>query len=198
MDAPSSYFRGKRAKHQYTLLELLAVLVLAGLMMTFAMKNFNSEPQVDTGAQMLAQQVRLAQQYAISKRKKVALLLPQVSFSPSLVNVGDYPQKSMRACLITKNGSDYDFEEDIQGTEWGFVPDRMLISTTASLTTIQDVEFLQPPGSPVTSDVDAVIFQPDGSLENGADITLSVTEVGNPGNAVSIKIHWITGRVEFL
>ncbi|HAR66296.1 MAG TPA: hypothetical protein DCR55_08815, partial [Lentisphaeria bacterium] len=82
------------------MIELMLVLVVASIVLGITMRP--KPAQVDVGVQMISRQIRLAQQYAITKRKRVALLLPNANMGGGMDRLL-YTNKSFRACIVTED-----------------------------------------------------------------------------------------------
>lgn len=188
------FYRPELRASYFSMIELMLVLVVASIVLGITMRP--KPAQVDVGVQMISRQIRLAQQYAITKRQRVALLLPQANMGTGL-DESLYTNKSFRACLVTFDGTDYSFSSHIAGTKWGFLPPKMSLSLADSgdFKTVENVEN-SIGGLPYSANVKAIVFEPTGALVNGSDVTLSVTADAEADNHVDCTISWISGRVK--
>ena len=134
-------------KHHYTVVELLVVLVIAGLLAGMTVSGIKGAlaRQGATGAvRTLASKVSLAQSFAVSRNRYVALLVPdynEVVINPkdSLYSIstkteaGSWNNYSScfvknRLCYITKDSSSspavYKFDRWVDGYEWQTLPSK--------------------------------------------------------------------------
>ena len=115
----------------FTLIEMLVVLSIVGVVMGIIATGVNFTSNVDAGARMLSGSVYLARQHAISKRKLVAVLLPDSDDLAGFDGAEQYREVSMRPCLVTKGGTasgEYIFDSHINNSQWNFLPQELLIS----------------------------------------------------------------------
>lgn len=196
-------------QRRFTLVELLVVLVITGIMFSLVVAPFDAmmgSTGVDGGARMVASQLRLARQYAISHRKRVAVLFPMDQGS-------DEERKftAFRSCEVDSSGQWVDW---IDNTKWEYLP---------AGTIIRDVDATQGATTPVTepvtvTDVDgvaaddfrAVIFKPNGAITYGSGhLYVYVVEgyfdpsltpplrIVRDDNAQELEIGQYTGRITF-
>jgi len=123
--APISLLRGGRCQRRvlhFTLVELLAVLVIMVMIMGVAMpafKNLTSGVGVDAAVRMVNAQLRLSRQYAITKRKRVAVLMP----GPNATGLDFRHRYScLRPAEVSGSGNTYTWVQWIDDTSWSFVP----------------------------------------------------------------------------
>ena len=65
--------------HRFTLVEMMVVVVIIAIVVGISIptvRKMRSESSVRTGTRVLAAQIRLTRQFAISQRRTVALLVP--------------------------------------------------------------------------------------------------------------------------
>ena len=116
-------FRRHCGRH-FTLVELLAVLVIMVIIIGVGMpafKNLTSGTGVDAGVRMVSAQLRLARQYAITKRKRVAVMMP----GPNATGLDiKYRYSILRpAEVVTQSsGAPYRVVGWIDDTTWSFLP----------------------------------------------------------------------------
>jgi len=155
-------FKNKKRiiKHHYTIVELLVVLVIAGLLTAMTVSGIRGAlaRQGATGAvRTLASKVSLAQSFAVSRNRYVALLVPdydKVNDNESGVKDNDYGYKVVaqatgtdvstnwkgeylscfnknRLCYVTKetDGS-YKFDRWVDGYEWQTLPKKTVAFIT--------------------------------------------------------------------
>ncbi len=156
-------------KHQYTIVELLVVLVIAGLLtgMTISgIKGALARQGATNAVRTLAAKISLAQSFAVSKNRYVALIIPDhvdintdlkssqppnedgyeveaTSDGTSIWN-GEYLScfRKNRMCYVTKNASsgDYEFDRWVDGYEWQALP----VKTVAFITTESTIDSSSP------------------------------------------------------
>ncbi|MFZ2653868.1 MAG: hypothetical protein WAX69_03060 [Victivallales bacterium] len=121
-----------RKKHVYSLIEILLVIGIMVILFSLAVPEFVKTLKgqgAEFAARTLSVKLNLARSYAISKRKYVAILMPQSGGAPSASNIPDkYFHCSYRACIVAKNGSNYYFQQWIQGESWEFLPEGVSIA----------------------------------------------------------------------
>jgi Tfp pilus assembly protein FimT len=200
-------------RQRFTIMELMGVLIIMGLMMGIFLGSdaWRNSAGVDIGAQMISTQVRLARQYAITHRKRVAILLPNEDFNQtwddSDNNASDmtYRANSFRSCFV--DASDV-FQGYIPNTEWTYLPITTVVESTTNATTATGAKFPKStPSTFETADVRAIIFKPDGSLTSTSNVTITIARgvvVGTSfvraegaQNVITCTINWLTGAITF-
>ena len=190
------------------MIEIMLVLVIVSILLIIAMPAFNKlvlGSNVDGGARLVLSQIRLARQYAITKRVRVAVLLPAKDF-PSDGTATDstrYKASSVRSCIGDSNNG---FLEYVGKTQWAFLPQSVYIDDITNADEVDNVNFPEGGSAEVVNDVRSIIFLPSGSVEGGLDVgpieieemilSGSSLQTKNDGsNKVSVTINWLTGRV---
>ena len=209
-----------KRKH-FTIMELMGVLIIMGLLMTMTFKAdlFSGGAGTNIGMQMLSTQLRLARQYAITHRERVAVLIPAKEFDQSW-DTGDtsdmtFRSKSFRTCIVDRSNT---FEEFVPNTNWGYLPTGAIVLETGEpndavhaspkTTSVTDVPFFTSnPRDPAEAHaVRAVIYKEDGSVVGSADIGLTVRRgfvIGqnlgsdNADDQRTCSINWLTGAIAF-
>jgi type II secretory pathway pseudopilin PulG len=190
-------------KHQYTIVELLVVLVIAGLLTGLTMNGIKGAlaRQGATGAvRTLALKVSLAQSFAVSKNRYVALIVPdydQVNMSPSEgysissnTNTASWNNKysscfvKNRLCYVTKNplNGDYEFDRWVDGYEWQALPSKTVAfiteqssGDTSTPIQVKDVPDPTDPNTPpATVTSTALVFKPSGALVNASQVVIRI------------------------
>jgi len=117
-------FKLKKYFFNYTLLELLMVIVIVSFLMLMVVASFQDMAKgqaVNIATRNLASKLILARSFAINNRKIVAILIPQSSFPASGIP-DNYLNRSYRACIVGRNGSNYYFKRWVAGENWEFTP----------------------------------------------------------------------------
>lgn len=128
-------FTAKRYKRSdFTLIEMLAVLGILAILTFVALPAFESLAKghgTVLAARNIGAKLKAVRSYAITKRQYVALLMPQIDLAstvneyPAKSESGisdDYYNRSYRACIVTKNGNNYEFQRWIEGEKWNYLP----------------------------------------------------------------------------
>ena len=193
----------------FSMIEIMLVLVIVSILLIIAMPAFNKlvlGSNVDGGARLVLSQIRLARQYAITNRVRVAVLLPAKGFSSDAgvpVDVAKrYKASSVRSCIVDSSKT---FVEYVAKTQWAFLPMSVYIDDITNAAEVDGVEFPEKDGA-AANDVRSIIFLPSGSVEGGTDVgpieieemilsgsSLQTKDAGS--NKVSVTINWLTGRV---
>ena len=190
------------------MIEIMLVLVIVSILLIISMPAFNKlvlGSNVDGGARLVLSQIRLARQYAITNRVRVAVLLPAKDF-PSGGTATDstrYKASSVRSCIVD---SGKNFVEYVGKTQWAFLPQSVYIDDIVNADAVNGVEFPETGSGETADNVRSIIFLPSGSVEGGTDVgpieieemilsgsSLQTKDAGS--NKVSVTINWLTGRV---
>jgi len=194
-------------RHQYTIIELLVVLVIAGLLTGMSLSGLKGAlaRQGATGAvRTLATKISLAQSFAVSKNRYVALLVPdydQVNINPTVETyaISDKTDTTKfitaysscfvknRLCYITKDTSVspavYKFDRWVDGYEWQTLPKKTVAfiseqgadSTPIQVTDVPDpTDPSDPPDPTKIVDATALIFKPSGALVNASQVIVRI------------------------
>jgi prepilin-type N-terminal cleavage/methylation domain-containing protein len=108
----------------FTLVEMMVVLVIAAIVMAIAIPSFvkmTAGSSVRTGTRLLAAQIRLTRQYAISQRRTVALVIP----GNEVTGVTDeLCYVAMKPAIVepTATANQFTFVEWVEGSKWLHVP----------------------------------------------------------------------------
>ncbi|MFA6717187.1 MAG: hypothetical protein WC082_01000 [Victivallales bacterium] len=185
-------------RHQYTIVELLVVLVIAGILTGLTISGIKGAiaRQGATGAvRSLATKISLAQSFAVSRNRYVALLMPdydELNNSPENIDNNNYGYKisdktvnsawtnhysycftKNRLCFVDKNSSgEYVFNSWVEGYEWQKLPAKTVAFITDQgddSATVQVKDMPDPTHSDPSSHLvtcSAMIFKPSGALVN--------------------------------
>jgi Tfp pilus assembly protein FimT len=123
---------------RFSLVELLTVLVLMMIVISITLPSFNkmmTGSAVDSASRMLGAQLRLARQYAITQRRRVAVLMPSKdiqnhdgysydnTINPWSVaernSLNPFLHVSFRSCFVDGSGN---FEEWVPNSQWEYLP----------------------------------------------------------------------------
>jgi len=113
--------------HRFTLVEMMVVVVIITIVVGISIPAFQkmgSGSSVRAGTRVLAAQIRLTRQFAISQRRTVALLVPanEVTGLPN-----ELCYVAMKPAIVKKDPDDntgrkYLFLEWVDGTRWLHIP----------------------------------------------------------------------------
>ncbi len=204
------------AGRAFTLIEMLAVIVIMAILMGVtmpALTKFTASGGVDSAARMVAAQLRLARQHAVTHRKRVAVLFPSIDIrnrgqdpygtgswsSDQMQWLKPYLHASMRACYVNSNRQ---FQGWVPGTKWEFLPPGTSVfevdndnssgfgpanlpADNGGMSWCRDMQF--PVGSPIGN------FDGDSNTHNPAG---GVTDWGDTMRQVRAVIFRPTGRVD--
>ena len=200
-----------RATH-FTLIEMLVVLAIAGVLMGVAVTAVNYSPGMNSAGRMVMREVYLSRQYAIAKRKYVALLVPDKDLQSSdVASLPRFKNCAIRPVIVTKDSSGkYVFDSLITGADWQYLPAGVQVAsltypTMCSQTSADSFKFLGVGGN--YYNVRAIVFQPNGSLVdpvNPVQIDLGAvvkgasvpTDTAHPTSA-RLTVNGLTGRVVY-
>ena len=193
-------------RHHYTIVELLVVLVIAGLLTGMTVSGIRGAlaRQGATGAvRTLANKISLAQSFAVSRNRHVALIVPdydQVNLNPtkevytvsSNTDTTKFKTKysscftKNRLCYVTKetDGS-YKFDRWVDGYEWQTLPPKTVAfiteqssgdkSTPVQVTDVPDpTDPSDPPNPAAVVPTTALIFKPAGGLVSAQQIIVRI------------------------
>jgi len=202
----------RTGKHCFSLVELLVVIVIILLIMGISGPAFTklfSGTAVEASSRMVGSQLRLARQYAITHRTRVAVLLPG-NQGGSANN--DKKFSAMRACTVNKSTGDW--EDWVPGTKWVFLTKGAVIhkiENSKDFTTpgtCKSIAGIEPTGDDWTSR--AIIFKPTGRLD-GAQQYIHIAEgvyddsldngslfvKPNSTNWIDLSLDQYTGRLAY-
>lgn len=187
---PDPLCRSSRRHRPFTLVELLVVMVIMAILLGIAIAPFEklaTGTGVDAAARTVSSQLRLARQYAISNRTRVAVALP--------ADQGPQEDRKYTALRTFHEDSSGNWQP-VKNTQWEYLP------TGAVIDPVEPA-----PAHTETINGDtyrAVVFKPTGALDHAGDITVTVYEgvftdgtlvSRNQSNKKEIVIDQYTGRV---
>lgn len=121
----------------FTLVEMMVVIVIAAIVMAIAIPSFvkmTSGSAVRSGTRLVASQIRLTRQEAISQRRTIALLLPT-----TLAGLPDeLCYVAMKPAYVTGNASPFTFVEWVEGAKWLYIPRGAVIAEADTYKGITD------------------------------------------------------------
>ena len=207
------FLQGRAERRAFTLVEMIAVIGIIMILFGIAVLPFGKMmggKGVDGAARMIGAQLRLARQFALSKREYVAVVMP------STTGPNKYRYTSFRSCIVDDTGATPAFEEWIPNTKWESLPQGAAISEADAdyenddTAAINDGTVTTITGVAVDSntyDMRAILFKPSGKLGDGTQryvtVLEGVYENGNPvarnqTNIRCMKIDSYTGRTSYV
>lgn len=117
----------------FTLVEMMVVIVIAAIVMAIAIPSFvkmTSGSAVRSGTRLVAAQIRLTRQHAISQRRTIALLMPT-----SLTDLPDelcYVAMKPAYVKATGDSKKFDFDGWVEGAKWLHIPRGAVIAEADS------------------------------------------------------------------
>ena len=113
----------KRVKSRFTLIEMLAVVAIASILIaliTPAVQNLMFGSRVDQCASNFKLGLEQAQSKAIASRKYVALILPynHGNTNNATEHYNQYCKSGYRMAYVTKSGSNYNFDRWVDHQDW--------------------------------------------------------------------------------
>jgi prepilin-type N-terminal cleavage/methylation domain-containing protein len=117
-------------KQRFTLVELMVVLIIAGILIAALAPAFNrlmTGNAVGAAARMVSSQLSLARSEAVSRRQYIAVIMPGETFAQEDTtdkNLYLYRYQSFRSAIVEPTGTDneFTFKQWVQGTTWTFLP----------------------------------------------------------------------------
>ena len=110
----------------FTLVEMMVVVVIVVIVMGVSIPAFmklTSGSSVRGGVRLLAAQVRLTRQFAISQRRTVALLMPgEITEGGANKLPDDLSYVAMKPAIVEDNSGNYEFVAWVDGSKWLHVP----------------------------------------------------------------------------
>ena len=199
----------KTKKNNFSLIELLCVIVIVILLFSIAIPAFNTLTKgesVESGARIVGSQLKAARIHAVTNREYVALIIPTTE---SLLS--DYLYKAYRPCIVN---SSYVFQEWVPGEKWEFLPTGAAIldvdnntgydaGAFTSASEITGVDFSDIGGGALVDDVKGIVFSPSGKAVGSRKYVIigssALLEGGvtSTSNQVDITIDQYSGRVSY-
>jgi len=204
---------------RFTLIELLVVILIMGILMALVIPAFKTMGQgVDSAARMVASQLRLARQYAIAHRRKVAVIMPGPVSGAVPSGLADKRYVAFRAARWNAADSVY---QGIPGTKWEFLPKGTIIAEvdndknpdqndnpwTPTDDTYTKVDYDENgDGTADYSNQRAVVFLPSGRLDSDQRyvtvaegfFTGTLLKITTRENYSIIEVDQYTGRVSYV
>ncbi len=112
----------------FTLVEMMVVIVIAAIVMAIAIPSFvkmTSGSAVRSGTRLVAAQLRLTRQHAISQRRTIALIMPGEIKATSTGNnllPDELSYVAMKPAYVTGSSSPFTFAGWVEGAKWLHVP----------------------------------------------------------------------------
>jgi len=207
----------KFRKSAFTLIELLAVLVISAIVLGITLPSLNTlikGQSVEQAALNLGSELKAVRSFAITNREYVALIFPTVESGIT----DRYKYKSYRPCIV--NSSDV-FQFWIAGNKWEFLPTGAAVLTITtkshlSARTIKDFEDatditnvnLSRIGGLNNATVKGIVFKSNGKsgsrtfivVGGAASVRTGVSETTGTftdTNLIDITIDQHSGRISY-
>ena len=214
----------RRYKRSFTLVELLAVIAIAGVLLGLLAPAFGrmlTGGKLDECAHNIRLGLELAQSHAVSSRKYVAVIFLKESSDD---NLKQYCFGGYRLAYVKKDGDNWKFDAWVKNEPWrnpadgamlvGVVKSRSktaadlnLGSAAPSTFENPDVEIKEIPSDEKVSAHTAIVFSKLGGVAKGVEplyfivtegkVDGSTYEYGNVDDCLIVKLNPITGRVAF-
>ena len=199
-------------KIKFSLIELLVVMAITAVMLGIIIPTFHKVTKgvnVEMGARQFGAQLKAVREYAITHRKRVALIIPSTEAIPS-----NYLYRAYRPSIVV--GSSTNFDEWVFGERWEFMPDGTSILAITTNKPPDDGPYALPDPLydaassvgvvkfndivPGISDTTAkgIVFTPTGRCAGGRTYVCVGDPTMNPvKNYVTITIDQFTGRISY-
>lgn len=207
----------KCKNQQFTLIEMVAVIAIAGILFTLLVPAFSRMSRADKVEQMssnLKLGLTQAQTKAIVSRKYVALLLPDNYLAENETN---YCFGGYRLAYVKRDGENFIFTKFVPENGWKNPRDGaalLIISGSKpgkSNKTVSKSDRINCSSAPsVRTDIKAsckaIIFSPNGGIVSETPLYLKISQIIDTGdemrvfddNSLVIKINVLTGRAEMV
>lgn len=110
----------------FTLVEMMVVIVIAAIVMAIAIPSFvrmTAGSAVRSGTRLVAAQIRLTRQHAISQRRTIALIMPGEIMTGTVNLLPDeLSYVAMKPAYVTGSSSPFTFVEWVEGAKWLYIP----------------------------------------------------------------------------
>ena len=211
-------------KERFTLIELLAVVAIASIMIAIFVPLFNRMmfgSKVEQAASNFKLGLEMAQSQAISARRYVAMIIP-TRYGDASASLKPYCDGGYRLAFVKKSGSTTSFVDWISGSSWRNPRDgAALTEVNGSLRSISGSSSSVGSDDSDKEDWDrlghadnrkAVVFSPYGGTDGNEDFTFTfveakstgnvendkaVYEISNADNKLALYVKGITGRVKY-
>jgi Tfp pilus assembly protein PilE len=117
----------------FTLVELLTVTVVMTIIIGATVSAYNhimTGNAVSYGNRLITSELNMARTYACQKRRAIAVLFtsPDITYNPDV----DEPValRAYRCAYVEKSGSDWNFVEWVEQSQWKFLPRGAFFATT--------------------------------------------------------------------
>lgn len=195
--------------HHYTVVELVAVLAIMGILTAATIGGINGvlARQGATGAvRSLATKISLAQSFAVSKNRYVALLMPDDdsvtvtnSYSYSIssyttISENSYYFTKNRMCYVTKatsgGVSTYTWDSWIEGYQWQELPSKTVAFITDQGSTDSTAAQVLSVPAPTSGSCTALIFKSSGALISARQVIIRAFRAAYLPNESTTEFYW--------
>jgi len=206
----------KYSKNKFSLIELLAVLIITSIIIGIALPSMNTMMRgksVDQATRTLGSTFKALRSYAITHRQYVALIIPADIESLEKPPF-EYLNKSYRPCVVTNSNGIFTFDYWISNEKWEFLPTGTAIldidNTSkydhgyfSSANEILSVNYSDIDSSKPSCDAKGIVFKSTGKtvgetkfiVVGNSNILLDTTSVKD--NQIDIVIDEFTGRISY-
>lgn len=215
-------------KNNFTLVELLAVLIISGIILGLTLPALNTMvmgQSVENAALNLGSELKAVRAFAVTKKVYVALIfpvdlydasLPLDNISPTYISKKDilpnkYNNKSFRPCIVNR---DNEFQFWITDNKWEFLTTGAVVldiddtveydaGKFTESTEIHGVNFYDIDSSKTSCEARGIVFKPNGQVVSGIKyVVVGSVHILNGGsvkdNMINIIIDEYSGRISYL
>ena len=211
-------------KRRFTLIEMLAVVTIASIMIAIFVPSFNRMmfgSKVEQAASNFKLGLEMAQSQAISSRKYVAMIIPTL-YGEASSSLKSYCDGGYRLAFVKKSGSTVSFVDWVPGSAWRNPRDGAALSeidgtlksVSGSSSSVGDNDGGKADWDRLghSTNRKAVVFSPYGGTDGNEGFRFTfkeakftgnvendkaVYEYPNEDNALTLSVKGITGRVKY-
>jgi Tfp pilus assembly protein FimT len=208
---------GNNLKYNYTVIELLVVIVIVGILLAASMGGLGmmTKRSGSAGAvRTISSKISMARSYAVVRNRHVAILMPNDNKTSAtepaaiVIPTGNYTvnftNADLRAFYYTKSricfvvydqvNSRYNFDSWLEGSDWESLPAGTCGYISSQPQQVWNFQITTEGSTYANLRAPAIIFKPTGMIYGGNEVVISVV-MGNylPDKQV-IKIPKTAGR----